>query len=198
LPIGGGTPTILASFGGSAGSYPTGGVIEQGGALFGTTSSGGANDDGEVYELPSLAPGGTPEIVASFSSMTPVYPEGGLIWSNGYLYGTTAGGGDNDNGAVYSVSIGSGAPALTILGSFNFDGSNGEDPEAGLVLSGSTLYGTTENGGANDDGVIFSEPISGGTPTVVASLSSSTGDVPLGGLILVNGDTLYGTGETSV
>ncbi|MGA3065690.1 MAG: choice-of-anchor tandem repeat GloVer-containing protein [Tepidisphaeraceae bacterium] len=193
LPIGGGTPTILASFGGSAGSYPTGGVIEQGGALFGTTSSGGANDDGEVYELPSLAPGGTPEIVASFSSMTPVYPEGGLIWSNGYLYGTTAGGGDNDNGAVYSVSIGSGAPALTILGSFNFDGSNGEDPEAGLVLSGSTLYGTTENGGANDDGVIFSEPISGGTPTVVASLSSSTGDVPLGGLILVNGDTLYGT-----
>ena len=47
----------------------------------------------------------------------------------------------------------------------SFNGTNGEYPHGGLTLSGSTLYGMTYHGGANDDGTIFSIPVTGGTPT---------------------------------
>ena len=48
-------------------------------------------------------------------------------------------GGANGDGTVFSVPLSGGSP--TVLASFN--GSNGEYPEAGLTLSGNTLYGTT-------------------------------------------------------
>ena len=63
---------------------------------------------------------------------------------------------------VFRVPVSGGTPA--VLASFN--GSNGKQPYAGLVLSGNTLYGTTVNGGANGYGTIFSVPMSGGSPTV--------------------------------
>ena len=50
----------------------------------------------------------------------------------------------------------------TVLASFN--GTNGESPEAGLTLVGSTLYGTAGYGGGSGDGEVFSVPLSGGTP----------------------------------
>ena len=45
------------------------------------------------------------------------------------------------------------AQTLTVLASFN--NSNGFSPVAGLTLSGNTLYGTTEFGGAFGDGTVF-------------------------------------------
>jgi uncharacterized repeat protein (TIGR03803 family) len=71
-------------------------------------------------------------------------------------------------------------------------------PQAGLTLFGNTLYGTTSDqaGGINfsstGDGEVFSVPITGGTPTVLASFNGANGDEPYGGLIL-SGNTLYGT-----
>ena len=71
------------------------------------------------------------------------------------------------------------AQTLTTLASFN--GSNGSEPHAGLTLSGNTLYGTTMeggnlslNGGAGD-GTVFSVPLSGSSPTVLASFNGSNG-----------------------
>ena len=71
------------------------------------------------------------------------------------------------------------AQTLTTLASFS--GSNGDGPEAGLTLSadGSTLYGTTYAGGAYGDGTVFSVPMSGGSPTVLASFNGSNGAVSL-------------------
>ncbi len=59
-----------------------------------------------------------------------------------------------------------------------------------MTLSGNTLYGTTESGGANDYGTVFSVPLSGGSPTVLASFSNIA--FPEAGLTL-SGNTLYGT-----
>jgi uncharacterized repeat protein (TIGR03803 family) len=73
-----------------------------------------------------------------------------------------------------------------------FDGTNGEKPEAGLVLSSSTLYGTTYNGGAHNGGTLFSIPVGGGAVTTLASFNGTNGAFPYSGLILV-GSTLYGT-----
>jgi len=69
---------------------------------------------------------------------------------------------------------------------------NGANPQTTLILSGSTLYGTTEGGGAYGDGEVFSLPLTGGTPTVLASFDGANGESPIGNLVL-SGDTLYGT-----
>jgi uncharacterized repeat protein (TIGR03803 family) len=37
-----------------------------------------------------------------------------------------------------------------------FEGNNGLGPTAGLILSDGILYGTTADGGANNDGTVFS------------------------------------------
>ena len=65
-------------------------------------------------------------------------------------------------------------------------------PEGGLTLNGSTLLGTTVNGGANGYGSVFSVPMTGGNPMLLASFTASTGEDPTDDLAL-NGNTLYGT-----
>ena len=70
--------------------------------------------------------------------------------------------------------------------------SDGADPSGGLITSGSTFYGTAADGGTHNDGVVFSVPLSGGTPTVLASFNGSNGRLPKAGLTL-SGSTLYGT-----
>ncbi len=79
----------------------------------------------------------------------------------------------------------------------SFDGTNGANPLGDLILVGNTLYGTASQGGTHDvdnggDGTVFSEPITGGAPTVLASLAGTNGDSPSAGLVL-SGSTLYGT-----
>ena len=49
-------------------------------------------------------------------------------------------------------------------------------PFAGLTLSGSTLYGTTVTAVRYGDGTVFSIPVSGGSPTVLASFNGSNGE----------------------
>ncbi len=88
------------------------------------------------------------------------------------------------------------AQTLTTLCSFN--GSNGNGPNAGVTLVGSTLYGTTATGGAtwsggtSGDGAVFSIATSGGNPTTLCSFNGSNGEWPEAGLTFV-GSTLYGT-----
>ena len=55
-------------------------------------------------------------------------------------------------------------------------------PWGSLTLSGSTLYGMTEYGGANKEGTIFSVPVTGGTPTILFSFDGTNGSHPRGGL----------------
>ena len=68
---------------------------------------------------------------------------------------------------------------------------HGQFPVGDLLLVGSNLYGMTSAGGANGDGTIFSEPITGGTPTILFSFDGAHGSEPLGDLTLI-GSTLYG------
>ena len=49
----------------------------------------------------------------------------------------------------------------------------------------------TSSGGTNNDGTVFSIPVSGGTPTTLFSFDGTHGDDPWGSLML-NGSTLYG------
>jgi uncharacterized repeat protein (TIGR03803 family) len=179
------TVTTLASFNGSDGANPFADLTLSGNTLYGTTSGGGANGDGEVFSLPVT--GGTPTALASFNGSDGAVPKGGLTLLGDTLYGTTAIGGAYGSGTVFSVPVAGGTPAL--LASFN--GGNGQDPQGDLVLSGSTIYGTTEYGDGN--GTVYSLPINGGTPTVLAGFDLvNGGSHPAAGLTL-SGNTLYGT-----
>ncbi|MGB8910420.1 MAG: choice-of-anchor tandem repeat GloVer-containing protein [Candidatus Cybelea sp.] len=121
-------------------------------------------------------------------------PVGTLTLVNGTFYGTTAEGGDTPGcrrkrgcGTVYSITT-----AGTETPIYRFTGhGDGESPAAGLLNVNGTLFGTTQSGGAYDDGTIFSVTTSG-VETVLHSFGSEDGEFPESGLIELNG-TLYGT-----
>ena len=182
LPVGGGSPTVLASFNDSNGNNPYCGLTLSGSTLYGTCDIN-STVAGAVFSVP--ASGGSPTVLASLTGIGGQNPYASLTLSGGTLYGTTAG--YNNNGAVFSVPVNGGSP--TLLASFN--GSNGANPIGGLTLSGHTLYGTTRNGGAYGDGTVFSVPLSGGSPTVLASFNGSNGQYPLYGNLTLVGSTLY-------
>lgn len=82
----------------------------------------------------------------------------------------------------------------TFTNLFNFNGTNGGNPDGSLIISGSTLYGMTTNGGTNNVGCIFSIGTNGTTGyTTLHSFAAgkADGEFPNGDLTLANG-VLYG------
>jgi uncharacterized repeat protein (TIGR03803 family) len=190
LTAGSGMITTLASFNGGNGANPYGGLLmDSGGNLYGTTSAGGPNTHGTVFELAGGS--GTITTLASFAGTAGQAPEGGLIMdSGGNLYGTASGGGASKDGTVFELAHGSGA--ITTLASFN--GSNGSDPVGGLVRdSAGNLYGTTVGGGTYKHGTVFELVQGGGTITTLASFNGGDGANPFAGLIMDASGNLYGT-----
>lgn len=72
-----------------------------------------------------------------------------------------------------------------------FNGTNGNSPVAGVILSGTTLYGTTKAGG-NGDGTVFAVNTDGSGFTNLYEFSGHDGIAPYGPLVLSDG-ILYGT-----
>jgi uncharacterized repeat protein (TIGR03803 family) len=182
------TITTLASFNGTDGSTPTGNLAtDSGGDLYGTTSGGGASNNGTVFEL--AAGSGSITTLVSFNGTDGANPDGGLIMDgSGNLYGTTSAGGASGDGTVFEVAQGSGT--ITTLASFN--GTDGKLPLAGLIMDSSgNLYGTTAQGGG--DGTIFELAKAGGAITTLASFNGTDGATPDGGLIMDSSGNLYGT-----
>jgi uncharacterized repeat protein (TIGR03803 family) len=156
--------TILHNFGnGTDGAKPHAGLIfDAVGNLYGTTSAGGANGAGTVFELTPIGGGAWSEtILYNFIGGTNGSdPLAGLIFdSSGILYGTTAGGGSYGGGTAFQLIPTGGTWRLKTLHSFGgfFDGAG---PNGGLVMdTAGNLYGTTVNGG----GYINPEHLAGGT-----------------------------------
>ena len=79
----------------------------------------------------------------------------------------------------------------------SFSSPGGIFPGNSPTLSGSTLYGTTFNGGPDGRGTVFGLPASGGTPTTLGTFSGTDGSIPYSNLTLtLSGSTLYGTDMT--
>jgi uncharacterized repeat protein (TIGR03803 family) len=185
-------------------------VILSGDTLYGTTYLGGTNGVGSVFAL--KIHGAYFTILHSFATSDGGGPLGGLILSGNTLYGTTAGGGTNGTGTVFAVNTD--GTGFTDLHSFaagsgddyfygwstDFTNSDGAGPWATLILSGNTLYGTTQCGGTNASGTVFAVNTDGTGFTNLHSFTgvsgpsstNSDGIWPQAGLIL-SGDALYGT-----
>jgi len=143
-----GTYTILHSFNGTDGSFPSGLVQATGGFLYGATSEGGTNSNGTVF---SITADGAVTTLYSFCSANCADgwgPLGPIQGEDGNLYGTTVGGGN------YSGCYGGcgGVFKLTTSGEFtslhSFDLTDGAEPFAPVVQArNGSFYGTTFHGG---------------------------------------------------
>jgi uncharacterized repeat protein (TIGR03803 family) len=192
VPRGSGAIKVLASFGGINGANPQCGLLlDSSGNLYGTTSAGGASSDGTVFELAQGS--GTITTVASFNGVNGSQPVAALTMdASGNLYGTAKSGGAANGGTVFEVARGSGT--ITVLASFN--GTNGANPECGLLLdNGGNLYGTTYGGGTSGQGTVFELAQGSGTITTLASFNGTDGANPVAGLITDGSGNLYGTTE---
>ena len=184
--------TVLHSFGsGTDGQYSLASVINVKGTLYGTTYAGGSDGLGTVFSVDPDT--GAETVIHSFLSGTDgEFPVANLTDVKGTLYGTTEFGGSSGEGTVFSVDPATGAEA--VIYSFG-SGTDGAGPTADLIDVKGTLYGTTDDGGANGDGTVFSLDPTTGAETVVYSFCSQAncadGAEPYGGLIDVKG-TLYG------
>ncbi len=203
------TETVLQSFGGLPGSNPSAGLIADGaGNLYGTTYVGGSiNNDGAVFKLSPPTAGGTAwveKVLYHFSGTDGALPPAGLIAdAAGNLFGTTSGGGLGNDGVVFELSpptAGETAWSESVL--LYFEGTNGAQPRAGLIMDGAgDLYGTTQAGGANGYGEVFElKPPAAGkaawTEKVLHSFNGAKGANPYAGLIADGAGNLYGTTES--
>jgi len=162
------TPTILASFDVTSGVNPTSGVIaDANGNLFGTTTDGVVNR-GIVFEILKTAGGyaSTPTVLFNFLYAEGGNPFAGLIAdANGNLFGTTIWLGALGYGTVFKIVKTASGYASTPTVLYNFDGTVGAAPYAGLIADANgNLFGATGGGGANDQGTVFELSGSGFVP----------------------------------
>ena len=173
--------TVIYSFQGYAagdGELPLSGVIDVGGALFGTTADGGTNNHGTIF---SLTPTGAETVLYSFKGGKDGFnPYGGLVNVGDNLYGTTEGGGKSATsgccGTVYSLTL----PGIkTTIHMFQQKAPNdGAYPAVGLIYANGLLYGTTPSGGANRQGTVFDVSESGVESVVYSFLDVGDGRRP--------------------
>jgi uncharacterized repeat protein (TIGR03803 family) len=119
-------------------------------------------------------------------------PWGSLTLSGSTLYGMTTNGGDIDWGVVFQVNTdGSG---FSLLHEFAGGGSDGRYPYGSLMLSGSTLYGMTYQGGDSYKGVVFRVGTDGSGFSLLHEFAGggSDGSNPNYGSLTLSGSTLYG------
>jgi uncharacterized repeat protein (TIGR03803 family) len=182
------------------GAFPTAGLINVGGVLYGT-AGGGTAGEGVVF---SVTPSGSENVVYSFKgSGDGANPSGGLINIGGVLYGTTQDGGAPSGGCpggcgtVFSVTT---AGVETVL--YSFTGvHDGAYPRSSLLKVGDKLVGTTQWGGDitcnkhqefEGCGTVFSVTLTGTEKILHSFRGGSDGTYPFAGLIDVGG-VLYGT-----
>src|SRR2546422_4145123 len=162
-------------FDGADGAIPDAGfLLGRNGLLYGTTSTGGASGKGEVFRLNSQT--GAVTVLHSFAGSDGASPEAPLtLGPGGKYYGTTAFGGANNFGTVFSIT-----PSGTFKSLHSFSGAGrGQNPSAGLTLgSDGALYGETYGGGTNGSGTIFKITASG-TFTKLSDVAPSLGSLLL-------------------
>src|ERR1035437_8409422 len=169
----------------SAGTGPQAGLILSGNILYGTANGGGSWDSGTVFKLSTNGTGFTnlhsftARSAPSYTNSDGATPVAGLILSGNTLYGTASVGGSSGNGTVFAVNTnGTGFKILHIFSALGGGGnSDGANPLAGLILSGTTLYGTAPQGGSWAAGTVFAVNVADTTPPSVTLDSISHGQI---------------------
>lgn len=185
-------------------------VFGPGGALYGTTYTGGNGfctefGCGTVYSLrppQTFCRGVSCPWTASFYSFTG--PDGfapGIVAlafdGAGNIYGTTTEGG-NYSGNVFQLTRSNGGWTATSIHDFN--GSDGYEPYSGVTLDAQgNVYGTAWMLGPNNKGTVYRLTHSGSgwtEDTLYSFPNNSDGSNPVGGLVFDQAGNLFGTTQS--
>ncbi len=191
--------STIHAFAGSDGGNPLAGLSGSAngrtinGAMFGTTSSGGANNAGTIF---AITPQGGFKNLRSLASATDgSAPLAELIPDDsGNLYGTASAGGSGSGGTVFEISS---TGSFRLLYAFPMNAAtpqypNGTTPLARLAgYSAGALYGTAAFGGPGGGGVAFK--FSNGAFATLHAFSGPDGQFPAGQLLVSPDGNIYGT-----
>jgi uncharacterized repeat protein (TIGR03803 family) len=161
------------------------------GLFYGTSEGGGSTNAGAIFSL--QANGLDAQLLFSFGvgSNTARSPNGLLAAADGFLYGSTAQGGNLTGGTIFRISPnGSNYSVLRHLGA------TGEPriPRSGLISdSAGWLYGTSFGGGTGGRGTVYRLHKDTAELVVLRSLSVADGYQPQCDLVLAGDNNLYGT-----
>ena len=197
--------TVKAIFLRTNGTQPMGPLTAVGnGKYYGTTTDGGANNKGAIFEFDPAANNGSGSITlnASFDGSNGRNPVDGLISAgNGKYYGTATKGGANNLGAIFEFdpAANNGAGSITLKASF--DGNNGRLEETNssrlTAVGNGKFFGTTPFGGTSNNGTIYEfDPAANngaGSIRLKHSFSRFDGSRPIGGLTAIGNGKYYGT-----
>jgi uncharacterized repeat protein (TIGR03803 family) len=165
------------------GRSPSGALTTDGTTLYGATPAGGPGNDGTVYSI--SADGSGYEVLKTFSTAAVKSPLT-VVLKDQMLYGTAT----SDKGGVFTLQTdGSG---LTYIHKFTGQDGDGPSTNASLVVSGSTIYGTTLFGGSFDRGVVYQMGTDGSGFQKLHEFSGEDGALVRAGVTL-DGNTLFGT-----
>jgi uncharacterized repeat protein (TIGR03803 family) len=198
---------VIYAFGAFSGdaTVPWSGFVFRSGVLYGTSTAGGANGQGTLFELSQTDGVWSETILHSFTSAEGSQIMGNLISdTEGSLYTVAYAGGEIGYGSVIELSppadLG-GTWRATNLHSFTY-GNDGGSPQGGVIRDkNNNLYGTSTNGAAGDYGTVFKlipPAVAAGAWTektlyVFGDHPFSDGAEPFADLILINGKGLFGT-----
>jgi uncharacterized delta-60 repeat protein len=180
--------SVLRSFsGGFDGGGPSAGLVMSGANLYGTATWGGNVGNGTVFMLNINGSGFS--VLKDFTDYAEgTTPVGDLLLSDDTLYGTALWGGSAGNGTVFKLNTdGSG---FIVLKDFT-NSTVGANCYAGLLLSGTTLYGTAAYGGMNAYGSVFKLGTDGSDFIVLTNFTGGDGVSPIGSMLL-SGTNFYG------
>jgi len=183
-----GLVTVLYNFsGGTDGSGPVGRLVQgSDGALYGATYGGGSAGFGNIFKITT---GGILTALYQFDLTHGGQPYAGLVQgTDGNFYGTTYSGGSSCCGTVFKITPQGG---LTVLHSFG-NGDDGDFPVASLIQGrDGNLYGTTPDGGPDNDGTVFKITPTGAF-TILHSFVDTDGRYPACGVIQGSDGYFYG------
>ncbi len=167
------------------------------GKLYGTTEMGGVYGKGTVYWIKPTGAGYSRRYSFGTISGDGAYPEASLLQYGSLVYGTTYQGGAYNYGTVFCMKAA--ATAEFAHYSFGSTASDGTYPQAGLILVGNWLYGTTAHGGLYGGGTVFRINTKCGQEQVLYNFNGGTtagsdGAWPSGNLFYDSANSLlYGT-----
>jgi uncharacterized repeat protein (TIGR03803 family) len=187
-----GTYTKEADFNSSmTGANPNGYLTLLNNKFYGTTSSGGSNNAGVLFEFDPTQSAGS-NLVNKYDFPAWSLPKSELVVYGGLIYGVTSAGGVNNMGTIFEFN-----PAASVGSNFtkkvDFDATTGSSPNTGMTLVSSSLYGTTSVGGDNAVGTIFEYVPGASTITVkVDAPVPPFGEASMTGTMLYANNLLYG------
>lgn len=185
-----GKETVLYTFtAGADGGYPFAGLVrDAAGNLYGTAAGGGSpacaaeNGCGVVFKVDTM---GKETVLHSFDGSDGGNPDEDLTRdAAGNLYGTTPSVVAFNNGVVFKLDTAGKETVLHSFGGYPTDGVNCCGQGRGLVRdTAGNLYGTTQSGGAFNDGLVFKLNTAGKETVLYTFTGGRDGGNPSLGLV---------------